>query len=31
MSQSHSFEDFKIRVRDWRINELVNGSQENKI
>jgi len=28
MSQSHSFEDFKIRVRDWRINELVNGSQE---
>lgn len=31
MSQSHSFEDFKIRVRDWRINELVDGSQENKI
>ena len=31
MSQSHSFDDFKIRVRDWRINELVNGSQENKI
>jgi hypothetical protein len=29
MSQSHSFDDFKIRVRDWRINELVNGSQEN--
>jgi hypothetical protein len=29
MSQSHSFEDFKIKVRDWRINELVNGSQEN--
>ena len=28
MSQSHSFEDFKIRVRDWRINELVDGLQE---
>jgi hypothetical protein len=31
LSQSHSFDDFKIRVRDWRINELVNGSQENEI
>ena len=29
MSQSHSFEDFKINVRDWRINKLVDGSQEN--
>ena len=29
MSQSHSFDDFKIRVRDWRINKLVDGSQEN--
>jgi len=23
MSQSHSFEDFKINVRDWRIGKLV--------
>jgi hypothetical protein len=23
MSQSHSFEDFKINVRDWRLNNLV--------
>lgn len=23
MSQSHSFEDFKINVRDWRLNKLV--------
>ena len=29
MSQSHSFEDFKINVRDWRINKLVDGSQKN--
>lgn len=28
MSKSSSFEDFKINIRDWRINELVNGSQE---
>ncbi len=28
MSKSNSFEDFKINIRDWRINELVNGSQE---
>ena len=28
MSQSHSFDDFKIKVRDWRINELINGQQE---
>jgi hypothetical protein len=25
MSKSNSFEDFKINIRDWRINELVNG------
>lgn len=24
MSNSHSFEDFKINVRDWRINNLIN-------
>ena len=23
MSQSHSFEDFKINVRDWRLGKLV--------
>ena len=28
MSKSNSFDDFKINIRDWRINELVNGSQE---
>ncbi len=28
MSKSKSFDDFKINIRDWRINELVNGSQE---
>jgi hypothetical protein len=28
MSKSKSFEDFKINIRDWRINELVNGAEE---
>ena len=28
MSKSKSFEDFKITIRDWRINELVNGAEE---
>ena len=28
MSKSSSFDDFKINIRDWRINELVNGSKE---
>lgn len=28
MSKSNSFEDFKINIRDWRINELVNGTQK---
>ena len=28
MSKSSSFDDFKINIREWRINELVNGSQE---
>lgn len=27
MSQSHSFEDFKINVRDWRIGKLVNEEE----
>ena len=27
MSQSHSFEDFKINVRDWRINKLVDEKE----
>ena len=28
MSKSNSFDDFKINIRDWRINELVNGNKE---
>ena len=28
MSKSSSFDDFKINIRDWRINELVNGDKE---
>ena len=28
ISKSNSFEDFKINIRDWRINEIVNGSKE---
>jgi hypothetical protein len=28
MSRSNSFDDFKINIRDWRINELVNGAEE---
>lgn len=28
LSSSSSFEDFKINVRDWRINELVDGQKE---
>jgi len=28
MSKSNSFDDFKINIRDWRINELVNGDKE---
>lgn len=28
MSKSKSFDDFKINIRDWRINELVNGDKE---
>lgn len=28
ISKSNSFDDFKINIRDWRINELVNGTQE---
>jgi hypothetical protein len=27
MSQSHSFEDFKINVRDWRLNKLVDEKE----
>lgn len=25
ISQSHTFEDFKINIRDWRIDNLING------
>jgi hypothetical protein len=28
MSNSHSFDDFKINIRDWRLSELINGSEE---
>jgi hypothetical protein len=27
MSNSHSFEDFKINVRDWRLSKLVNEEE----
>jgi len=27
MSNSHSFEDFKINVRDWRLNKLVDEKE----
>ncbi len=27
MSQSHSFDDFKINVRDWRIGKLVDEKE----
>lgn len=26
LSKSRSFEDFKINIRDWRINELIDNS-----
>jgi hypothetical protein len=28
MSQSHSFEDFKINIRDWRINNIIDGDNQ---
>ena len=28
MSKSCSFEDFKINIRDWRINELIDSEKE---
>lgn len=28
ISQSHTFEDFKINIRDWRIDSLINGDKE---
>jgi hypothetical protein len=28
ISQSHNFEDFKINIRDWRIESLINGNKE---
>lgn len=28
ISQSHTFEDFKINIRDWRIDSLINGNKE---
>ena len=27
MSKSHSFEDFKINVRDWRLNKLIDEKE----
>lgn len=31
LSKSKSFDDFKINIRDWRINEVVNGAQKEQI
>ena len=28
MSNSHSFDDFKINIRDWRLSEIINGTEE---
>ena len=28
MSNSHSFDDFKINIRDWRLSELINGTEQ---
>lgn len=28
ISKSDSFDDFKINIRDWRINELINGYEK---
>ena len=28
LSKSHNFEDFKINIRDWRINELIDSKEE---
>jgi len=27
MSESHSYEDFKIRIRDWRLSKLVDEKE----
>lgn len=28
MANSHSFDDFKINIRDWRLSEIINGIEE---
>jgi len=28
LSNSHSFDDFKINIRDWRIGNIINGTEE---
>ena len=28
MANSHSFDDFKINIRDWRLSDLINGTEE---
>ena len=28
MANSHSFDDFKINIRDWRLSEIINGTEE---
>jgi hypothetical protein len=28
LSNSKSFEDFKMNIRDWRLDNLINGEQE---
>jgi len=29
MAKSNSFDDFKINIRDWRLSELINGTEKN--
>jgi hypothetical protein len=31
MANSNSFDDFKINIRDWRLSELINGTEEKQI
>jgi len=28
MAKSNSFDDFKINIRDWRLSELINGTEK---
>lgn len=31
LSESKSFEDFKINIRNWRLSSIIDGSKETKI